>query len=201
MKFINSVTYVKYVNMYEYLSIHPILNIIFLTKYDNEFYYTLPYNNNNKINLSYKPGESEDKISNVIDLTKNPSINFGMPIDETNFLEIVFNINDFNDLYDWIDENKHLKNTKNQVVMFQNIKNQEPESYLIDRILKLFWNKYKNDLDNNFDILIKINKLLIYIYFNENIHNDKILIITKNFIKNNFNNNNLNYINELKTFI
>ena len=110
--------------------------------------------NNNKCDLLYLNNTIyNDKINEKILITNY----FHYPINCYNFLNIVYNIKNLNDLYNYINNNKNtLLN----------------ETYI--RILNNSWIELFNDINENFDLFITINIFIFKELMKKNNMNDEL---------------------------
>lgn len=113
---------------------------------------------------------TSDVIIEPICITQ-PIINFIMPINSNNWLDVVCGIQTVDKLDNFI-----------RTLNFE-------ESYfnnLIDLVLNLFWKNYYHIVDNDIKSFIKLNKRIINIVFNKDVDDNIATKITNKFIKNNY---------------
>jgi len=164
---------IKFIN--EKISIHPILNTI--DNIGDNNCYTLPYINEDD-EIVFIKQFTKDNVDNSF----NTINNFIMPINSTNFLDIVFNINNINKLEKWINELKDI------------------DIKVLNIVLDLFWIKHYMEFDKNYIQVVNLNKTIIQLIFKQNKSDKDILEITEKFIRNNFNKK-INYLNEIKKYL
>lgn len=113
--------------------------------------------------------------------------NFHYPINNTNFLKIIYNINNLNEFSDYINNN--------HIIIFK-------DTYI--RLLNNCWIELFNDIKNNFDLFIEVNinifkDLMKKNNINDDLDNDIIYNLTniiRKLIKKN--KKKINYIKKLK---
>ena len=173
--------------------IHPIyFNVVQNTKDDfcptNEWVYK---NNTGNIQRFYidKCNMDNNKYQNFYDLLY-PYTNF----DELVFLDSFYNINDLNQTFEWIENNKNLSiNTKQRIfdLSLKAFKNNFDifnfnDTRLVDFIIELIKNKYFDSFSIEFFKYIIIKNETVSIEMNENYKYDKetneSIIIKQNFI-------------------
>lgn len=192
---------IKSINANEISSIHPLLNHVYnfdILKLDSDMCFVIPQIVDNKITPMVKKTILRDddiKISDVhIDDKKvdkyddntikkiNPLTNFSLPINSNNFLEIVFGINTFYQLDEWI-----------QNIDVSNIR-------VINTVLNLFWINHYSDVDNNFEIFVKLNQKIIKLLFNKDIAQEIMIKIINRMLKNNYGKK-IKYLDKIKKYL
>lgn len=168
------------------LTYHPLLSNIIFSSNDitensiQKICPTLPYKKTN-----YKiVNENELKIETLI------TNHFHYPINSLNFLNIVYEINNLNDLYNYIDSN--INN------LFTNT---------LIRILNNSWIEFNDIIIDNIDLYININKLVfkkiafdvIKIYSSDEIYNKLLTGIKK--IYNKYKNKKIIFFNKIKKYL
>jgi hypothetical protein len=126
--------------------IHPLL-LIPITEKNNNFCLTLPYKDQNeKIKYTYKCNSKKKKESNI--LIQNIHINSDI------FLSYIYNINDFKEGINWIENNINISENT------------------INRFLNNFWNVYINEIKYNYKLIIDLYFKYLKFY-NKQIFNKK----------------------------
>ena len=114
----------------------------------------------------------------------DPVMNFSMPINNSNFLDIVFKITSVIDLYNWL----------------LNSQTNNKEIEIIETVFDLFWEYYYHKIDDELDLFIKTNQKLIYIILNKDISLEITKNIVNRLIKNNFGKK-INYLSKIKKYL
>jgi hypothetical protein len=124
-------------------------------------------------NIDEKKQNSTPKKDVIIEAVcmAQPIMNFIMPINSNNWLDIVCNIQTVDKLDNFI-------RTLNSEESYFNT--------LIDLVLNLFWKNYYHIVDNDIKSFIKLNKKIIDIIFNKDISDKIATKITNKFIRNNY---------------
>ena len=158
----------KFNNKNSTYTLHPLINYINnIEDLTDDSCIVLPQLIKNKFNYMILKNILDDNIinnDNIIDDDKkdinniNPVLNFSLPINSNNFLDIVLNINTINKLYEWF------KNCDIEDIQF------------IKLVLNLFWKNYYHILNDNLNDFYYFNQYLIKKIFKKDI---KILIISK----------------------
>jgi hypothetical protein len=105
-------------------------------------------------------------------------------INNSNFLDVVFQITSVEDLNDWI-SNYDIKSIPIEI---------------INIVLDLFWLNYYQTIDSNLNSFIKLNQKLINIVYNRNVSLDITTKIVRKLIKNNFGKK-IKYLNKIKKYL
>lgn len=124
--------------------INPQMNIIYELQNNIDGCVVLPQKQNNQY-FDIK----KNFVNNII----NPLSYFELPINSNNFLEIIFNINNINNLYDWFINYKISKDIESDEIL--------------NLVLNLFWYKKFNIIKNNIEDFIQFNKILIKLIYNK----------------------------------
>lgn len=169
---ISNIELIKYNN--NKISIHPIFNIIDSI---DPGYFTLPYNDSDN-NLEFKLLSEKNNLNFKTDLLNY----FIMPINSSNFLDVIFNINSIDKLDQWLNESKNI-----------NIN-------IITEVLDIFWKNNYMNFDKDFDKVINLNRTIFLLILKTKISEKELLEITEDFIKNNYSKK-INYLNELKKYL
>ena len=117
----------------------------------------------------------------------NPLMYFTLPINSNNFLDVIFNINTIENLYEWLH-------------YYETIDLQTNDIFIMGLVLDLFWKNYYNIIDQNIDIFINLNQKLVKILFNKIISVDVISEITNKIIEENYGKK-IKYIDEIKKYL
>jgi hypothetical protein len=144
-------------------------------------------NQSNQSNQSNKSNQSnQSNQSNCLDDFNciDPVLNFMIPINNSNFLDVVFQITSVEDLNDWI-SNYDIKSIPIEI---------------INIVLDLFWLNYYQTIDSNLNSFIKLNQKLINIVYNRNVSLDITTKIVRKLIKNNFGKK-IKYLNKIKKYL
>ncbi len=180
------------------LSIHSLINYVYKSEESSNLCSTLPYvsknvinffndennttNNNIEIKLDIDlNSESTNKLpSNVPDLL-DPVLNFSFPINNNNFIEIVFNITSINKLSEWFD--------------YYDLSDRDT----VDLVLDLFWLN-NTTINENIDQFILLNQKIIKIIFNNEITINESTKIVNKLIKNNYGKR-IKYLDKIKKYL
>ena len=175
-------------------NIHPLMNIIIDDTEKNKCLVIPQIENNicniiktkidlkeDYLNIDYF---NEKKTEKKIEKIEDNVLFFTLPINSNNFLEIVFNISNLEQLNNWL----NILNTNNINLN------------IINTVFNLYWNNNYDDILNDLDLFITINYKLINKFLNKNIN----LTITNNIINKLINEpyeKNINYIDKIKKYI
>ena len=107
---------------------------------------------------------------------------FTLPINSNNFLEIIFNISNLNQLNEWL-------NTIDQ-----------SEIKAINIVLDLYWKNYYNSIDNDLDSFIKINHSIIHKILNNNVSFEITTKIVNKLIRKNYGKK-IKYLSKIKKYL
>lgn len=181
---ITKTTCINEVNKKTRLFIHPLLNTpITLTEFDNEKCIVIPQIKNNEPKVFFKKSDISNNAKKLHSVAQdNPILNFSLPINKYNFLEIVYNITNIKQLDDFV-TNYSEQNNK-----------------LIKVIMDLFWETKIDEIINNIDLFININQKMFKNIFNTNYsYNQLQLIIIK--LTKKYNNKKIKYIPKVKKYL
>lgn len=142
----------------------------------------LIFDTNNKDIEDIEISESISELSLCEDECNNPLINFTLPINSNNFLDVVLSITTVEQLYEWL----------NNCI--------DDDKKMIEIVLDLFWKNYYNIIDENIELFIKINHKIIDLIFNRKLGNDIISSISVSFIKK-YSGKKINYLNKIKKYL
>jgi len=208
-KIINKKDCLKIIKPNNESAIHPLLNCDFkfldttrnfdlchvLPQYYNNIFVTtmrtalLDTDNNNNVKLSMGETDNNEnvKIINKCIIDNNipcfdPIINFTLPVNSHNFLEIVFDIQNIEQLYEWFDT-FDIENKK-----------------IINLVLDLFWINNFDKLDNNIELFIKLNQKIIKLLFNKDISTEIMSKISNKLIQRNFGKK-IKYLTKIKKYL
>jgi hypothetical protein len=146
-------------------------------------------NKSDKKNLLDTTNFSESQSSNTSvrttlsdTLVDNKLINFTLPINSSNFLDVVFGIENIQHLYSWIDTyDTEDKNT-------------------INLILDLYWKNYYYTIDDNLNDFIRLNQRIVYLLFNKDIDLTTMTKITNKLIRRNYGKK-IKYLDKIKKYL
>lgn len=110
-----------------------------------------------------RPDESKKTVQEIN--KADPLINFSLPINKQNFLEIIYGLYNIRKLEEWIN-NSDTQNMK-----------------LINLILNLFWETKAKEIIENIDSFIKINQKLCYNVLNKEISYETSQLIINKLLK------------------
>lgn len=194
---------IKTVNVNDISSIHPLLNYVYnfdTQKPDSDMCLVIPqvvdnkivsivkksvlHDDNDDIRIADKQIDNKEFSKHNVGTVKstNPLINFSLPINSNNFLEIVFGINTFYQLDEWI-QNIDISNTE-----------------IINIVLNLFWINHYSEVDNNFEIFVKLNQKIIKLLFNKDIPQEIMAKIMNRMLKNNYGKK-IKYLDKIKKYL
>jgi hypothetical protein len=142
----------------------------------------LIFDTNNKDIEDSKISESISELSLCDDECNNPLINFTLPINSNNFLDVVLSMTTVEQLYEWLD---------NCI---------DDDKKMIGIVLDLFWKNYYNIIDENIELFIKINHKIIDLIFNRKLSNDIVSSISVTIIKK-YSGKKINYLNKIKKYL
>jgi hypothetical protein len=142
----------------------------------------LIFDTNNKDIEDTEISESISELSLCDDECNNPLINFTLPINSNNFLDVVLSMTTVEQLYEWLD---------NCI---------DDDKKMIGIVLDLFWKNYYNIIDENIELFIKINHKIIDLIFNRKLSNDIVSSISVTFIKK-YSGKKINYLNKIKKYL
>jgi hypothetical protein len=142
----------------------------------------LIFDTNNKDIEDTEISESISELSLCDDECNNPLINFTLPINSNNFLDVVLSMTTIEELYEWLD---------NCI---------DDDKKMIGIVLDLFWKNYYNIIDENIELFIKINHKIIDLIFNRKLSNDIVSSISVTFIKK-YSGKKINYLNKIKKYL
>jgi hypothetical protein len=142
------------------------------------------------ISESSDKADSSDKTSDKIsdksleksNINTNDIFNFSFPINNNNFLDVVFNIRNIKQLINWL-----------LIYDINDLKT-------INLILDLYWEKYNTIIDQNIDEFYELNKIILSLIFNKKINKTDIQIISNKIISKNYGKK-IKYIDEIKKYI
>jgi hypothetical protein len=137
---------------------------------------------NNKDIEDSEISESISELSLCEDDCNNPLINFTLPINSNNFLDVVLSMTTVEQLYEWLD---------NCI---------DDDKKMIGIVLDLFWKNYYSIIDENIELFIKINHKIIDLIFNRKLSNDIVSSISVTFIKK-YSGKKINYLNKIKKYL
>ena len=109
-------------------------------------------------------------------------INFTLPINSSNFLDVVFGIENIQHLYSWL-----------ETYDIEDIKT-------ISLILDLYWKNYYYTVDDNLNDFIKLNQRIVSLIFNKNIDLTTMTKITNKLIRRNYGKK-IKYLNKIKKYL
>ena len=170
--------------------IHPLINYLLTlpNNVKNNEFFVIPYVENNIIlfnkqlnscdqNITNKISsvdlnfgdkllnEKKNKVSNIIkNINMNNTINFSLPINNNNFLDIVFGITNIEQLINWF--------------IGYNI----DDIQTINLVLSLFWEKYYGTINDNLNEFNHLNFLIAKLLFSKKITSDESLKISNKLI-------------------
>lgn len=142
----------------------------------------LIFDTNNKDIEDTEISESISELSLCDDECNNPLINFTLPINSNNFLDVVLSMTTVEQLYEWLDNCK------------------DDDKKMIGIVLDLFWKNYYSIIDENIELFIKINHKIIDLIFNHNLSNDIVSSISVSFITK-YSGKKINYLNKIKKYL
>jgi hypothetical protein len=142
----------------------------------------LIFDTNNKDIEDTEISESISELSLCDDECNNPLINFTLPINSNNFLDVVLSMTTIEELYEWLD---------NCI---------DDDKKMIGIVLDLFWKNYYNIIDENIELFIKINHKIIDLIFNRKLSNEIVSSISVTFIKK-YSGKKINYLNKIKKYL
>jgi hypothetical protein len=142
----------------------------------------LIFDTNNKDIEDTEISESISELSLCDDECNNPLINFTLPINSNNFLDVVLSMTTIEELYEWLD---------NCI---------DDDKKMIGIVLDLFWKNYYSIIDENIELFIKINHKIIDLIFNRKLSNEIISSISVTFIKK-YSGKKINYLNKIKKYL
>lgn len=132
--------------------------------------------------------QSEEQVSKCLkdDGVKciEPVLNFTLPINSNNFLEVVFNINTLNQLDEWINTFDFSKENIN----------------IVELVLDLFWINNYDKIDENLDIFIKLNQKIIKLIFDKDISIDLMSKIINRLMRHNYGKK-IKYLRKIKKYL
>jgi hypothetical protein len=202
---VNKYYCIKLVNMMIY-SIHPLINTIIKNNTNKNNCFILPHKMENDNLIYYTMDENAlkkklNKFSSIIIDDKKQSIdnkiipinkiknndinsifNFMIPINSSNFLEIIFNIKSIDDLNNWL--------------LIYDLEDKKTVYLIFD----LFWINYYNIIDDNIDTFIKLNQQIILYYFYKKIDNNIMAKIINKLIKRNYGKK-IKYLDKIKKYL
>jgi hypothetical protein len=142
----------------------------------------LIFDTNNKDIEDTEISESISELSLCDDECNNPLINFTLPINSNNFLDVILSMTTVEQLYEWLDNCN------------------DDDKKMIGIVLDLFWKNYYSIIDENIELFIKINHKIIDLIFNRNLSNDIVSSISVSFIKK-YSGKKINYLNKIKKYL
>lgn len=194
---------IKTVDVNDTGSIHPLLNHAYNfgdRKLDSNMCFVIPqvvdnkivsmikktmlHDDNDDISITDKQIDNKELDKQNVSTVENtnPLINFSLPVNSNNFLEIVFGINTFYQLDEWI-----------QNIDVSNIE-------IINIVLNLFWFNHYSEVDNNFEIFVRLNQKIIKLLFNKNITQEIVAKIMNKMLKNNYGKK-IKYLDKIKKYL
>ena len=108
--------------------------------------------------------------------------NFTLPINSSNFLDVVFGIENIQQLYSWL-----------ETYDIEDIKT-------VSLILDLYWKNYYYSVDDNLNDFIKLNQKIVLLIFNKNIDLTTMTKITNKLIRRNYGKK-IKYLNKIKKYL
>ena len=123
--------------------------------------------------------DSISEISLCDDECNNPLVNFTLPINSNNFLDVVLSMTTVEQLYEWLDNCN------------------DDDKKMIKIVLDLFWKNYYSIINENIELFVKINHKIIDLFFNRKLSNEIVSSISVSFIKK-YSGKKINYLNKIK---
>lgn len=193
-------------------NIHPLINYLMeFPNLTEKQHFVLPQVENNIIiynkkikNCTENKSESEsdsdlifsdsqiinkEDNSNIFKIGTNnlPSLNdnnvsFSFPINSNNFLDVIFNITNINQLINWL--RTYDLNDKDT----------------INIVLNLFWKNYYSTINDNIAEFNELNFLIVKLLFNKTLNNDKLQELSNKIISKNYGKN-IIYLEKIKKYI
>lgn len=132
---------------------------------------------------------NKEDNSNIFKIGTNnlPSLNdnnvsFSFPINSNNFLDVIFNITNINQLINWL--RTYDLNDKDT----------------INIVLNLFWKNYYSTINDNIAEFNELNFLIVKLLFNKTLNNDKLQELSNKIISKNYGKN-IIYLEKIKKYI
>lgn len=119
--------------------------------------------------------------NNLTSLNDN-NVSFSFPINSNNFLDVVFNITNINQLINWL--RTYDLNDKDT----------------INIVLNLFWKNYYSTINDNIAEFNELNFLIVKLLFNKTLNNDKLQELSNKIISKNYGKN-IIYLEKIKKYI
>lgn len=204
MSIIKKTDCVKIIKPNEIYTVHPLINLLTVINYKpttnpetTESCHILPQLSDNEIIFIKKKQQLQDtgKINiGIADNTENDMhdndkilkdetiLNFELPINSNNFLEIVFNINSVSQLIEWI-INFDVTNEK-----------------VVKLVLNLFWVTKQDKINEEYEMFIKLNQKIIKLMFDKDIDNELMTKIIDKMLKENYGKK-IKYLDKIKKYL
>lgn len=134
-------------------------------------------------NINKNKSPSTDIFKTVTSSNKsNDYISFSFPINSNNFLDVIFNITNINQLINWL--TTYDINDKNT----------------IDLVLNMFWTNHYATVNDNINEFNELNFLIVKLLFNKVLTNDKVQQLSNKIISKNYGKN-IVYLEKIKKYI
>lgn len=119
--------------------------------------------------------------NNLTQINDN-NVSFSFPINSNNFLDIIFNITNINQLINW----------------FRTYDLNDKDT--INIVLNLFWKNYYSTVNDNISEFNELNFLIVKLLFNKTLNHDKLQELSNKIISKNYGKN-IVYLEKIKKYI